>query len=287
MIMKTSTMWNISDKTVLITGANSGIGFETAKALARMNAKMIMVCRSLERGERAVSGIREEIPDADLTLMQADMASPTSIADLVERINNEIPRLDVLINNAGGYFEKRTTTEDGLEYTFALNHMGYFRLTMGLLNLLKASAPARIISVSSAAHWKGRIHLDNLQSEGTYHGFSVYSMTKLANILFTRELSRRLEGTGVTANCLHPGFVKTGFGTQNCTTIFGRLFNTSSRLFGISPARGAETTIYLATDPSLEGMSGMYFAHKRPTVTSPAAYNTNTARKLWEISANI
>ena len=214
----------------------------------------------------------------------ADLSSMAEVRRLAEAFKGRYGRLDVLVNNAGAIFVRRQNTVDGYEMTFALNHLSYFLLTNLLLDLLKASAPSRIVNVASDAHEGAKLDLDNLNG-GRFFTVQAYGRSKLANILFTYELARRLEGTGVTANALHPGFVATGFGANNgaLTRIFMRL----SHLFALTPAQGADTVIYLASSPDVEGISGRYFVRRQAVPSSPASYDEATARRLWEISAQM
>jgi retinol dehydrogenase 14 len=270
----------MNGKVCMITGANAGIGKVTALELAKRGAIVVMVSRSQERGEEACREIIMQSGNTQVDLLIADLSSQASIRALAAAFKQKYDRLDVLVNNAGAIFYERQESPDGLEMTFAVNHMAYFLLTILLLDLLKQSAPARIINVSSNAHQAGKIDFDDLQNKRSYQGFSVYSESKLQNILFTRELARRLEGTGVTANVLHPGFVQTNFGKGN-TGIIARIFGAINKLFGISPEQGAETTVYLATSPEVEGVTGEYFVKKKLTQPSTRARDMESARRLW------
>jgi NAD(P)-dependent dehydrogenase (short-subunit alcohol dehydrogenase family) len=271
-------------KTIVITGATSGIGRIAAGRLAEMGARLVLVARDRTRGEATLAAMREKgggphsIHYADLSLLAE-----------VKRVGAEIaaaePRIDVLINNAGSLFNTRSVTEDGLERTFATNHMAYFVLTHMLLERLKGSAPARIVNTASGAH-KGRsLDFSDLQNEHGYAMQKVYGRSKLANILFTRELARRLAGTGVTANCLHPGFVTTGLG-QRDNGMFGALVWIAMRFAG-RPERGAETIVYLANSPEVAGTSGEYFYDCRPARPSREAQDDATACRLWAESEHI
>ena len=278
---------SMAGKTCVVTGANSGIGKATAQALALMGAEVVMVCRSRERGEAALTEIqgvlqgrgRLELKLADLSIMSATRA-------LAEDLKRTHPRIDVLVNNAGGIFNERRVTPEGLEFTFALNHMSYFILTTQLLDTLKASAPARIINVSSGAHTRGRIPLDDLQYKRSYSAFRAYSDTKLANVLFTYELARRLEGSGVTCNCLHPGVVATGFSSQGGPPLF-KWFLKWFQVFLLTPERGAETTVYLASSPEVEGVSGKYFSRRKAVRSSRRSRDDELAQRLWEASERL
>ncbi len=272
-------------KTGLITGGTSGIGKATAVALAAMGANVVITGRNEERGKQAVEEIRAESGRGAVELMLADLAGQAEVRRLAEGFKERYDRLDVLVNNAGLVVSERTETADGMETQFAVNHLAPFLLTNLLLDLLKKSAPSRIVTVSSDAHRWGRIDLDDLQSRKRYRGFPVYGMTKLANILFTRELAERLQGTGVTANCLHPGAVNTKFGgvQGGPMSILFRAFKPFMR----SPEQGADTTIYLASSPEVEGMTGKYLTDRKIKVASDAAYDETLRKKLWEASEKL
>lgn len=280
-------MWNIADKRVVITGGNSGIGYETALELAKRGAGITLVVRSRERGRaaaQAIGGACGLEPD----LVVGDLSSGESVSRVAAELLDRYPRIDVLINNAGGYFADRRESAEGLEYTFALNHMSYFRLTMQLLDRLEASSPARIINVSSAAHRRARLNFEDLQNRRRYRGFLVYSQSKLANIYFTRTLARRLQGSGVTVNALHPGFVRSRFGENNRGKgVVPILFNLLSRLMAVDPAKGAETSIYLAAAPELSQVSGAYFVNCREAEPWRQALDDEAAERLWEISERL
>jgi NAD(P)-dependent dehydrogenase (short-subunit alcohol dehydrogenase family) len=269
----------------IVTGANAGIGKETALSLAKKGASVVMVARSRERGEAARDAIRAESGNENVDLMLADLSVQDDIYDLAQAFRTRYDRLDVLVNNAGAIFMERKESADGLEITFALNHMGYFILTNLLLDMLKASAPARIINVSSDAHRGASLDFNDLQHEESYSGFDVYGESKLMNILFTHELARRLEGTGVTANSVHPGFVGSNFAKNN--GLLARIAMTVLRPFARSPEKGAETPIYLASSPEVAGVNGEYFKDKEAKRSSRASYNEETARRLWEVSESL
>lgn len=276
----------MAGKVCMVTGANSGIGKVTALELARIGATVVMVCRNQQKGEAAQTEIRQTTGNPNVDLLLADMASQQSIRDLAAAFQSKYDRLHVLVNNAGGMWMQRTVTVDGLETTFAVNHLGYFLLTNLLLDVLKASAPARVVNVSSDAHKIGPLPFDDLQGQTRYHGFRAYGYSKLGNILFTVELARQLEGTGVTVNCLHPGMVDTNFGKGNGLKLpwpFGWMM----RKLTISPERGAQTSLYLATSPAVEGVTGKYFAKQKPARPSRAARDTEAARRLWQVSAEL
>jgi retinol dehydrogenase 14 len=276
----------MGEKVCLITGATSGIGKATAMGLANMGASVVMVGRDRGKGEAVMAEIKEKSPNASVDLMLADVSSQEQIRRLADEFKEAYPRLDVLINNAGVFRSKRLTSADGIEMTFAVNHLAYFLLTNLLLDVLEASAPSRIVNVSSGAQSNGTIDFDDLQGENKeYKGTKAYSQSKLANVLFTYELARRLEGTGVTANCLHPGAVRTSFG-RGSSGVFGFMVR-ALRPFMISPERGAETSIYLASSPEVDGLSGGYFVKKGEARSSDGSYDERIARRLWEVSAEL
>jgi NAD(P)-dependent dehydrogenase (short-subunit alcohol dehydrogenase family) len=269
-------------KVCLITGATAGIGEVTALELARLGATVVIASRSPQRCADTVARIREATGNPAVDFIAADLSSQAQVRRLAEEFQRRSPRLDVLVNNAGGFFMRRARTVDGLEMTWALDHLSYFLLTLLLLDTLQASAPSRIVNVASDAHQGGRIHFDDLQGERSYRGFRAYAQAKLANILFTYELARRLEGTGVTVNALHPGFVATRFAKNNSLIV--RLGASIAGLFALTPAQGARTSIYLASSPEVEGVTGQYFVKCKPARSSPASYDRETARRLWEVS---
>ena len=273
-------------KVCLITGATSGIGKATAMGLANMGASVVMVGRDRGRGQAALAEIKEKCPNASVDLMLADLSSQEEIRRLADEFKEAYPRLDVLINNAGVIRSKRVTTADGLETTFAVNHLAYFLLTNLLLDVLKASAPSRIVNVASGEQRNGTIDFDDLQGEKGYKTAKAYGQSKLANVLFTYELARRLEGTGVSANCLHPGAgVRTNLGS-GVSGVFGFTVRALTPLMK-SPEKGAETSIYLASSPEVEGLSGRYFVKKAEARSSDVSHDERTARRLWEASAGL
>src|SRR5215217_3196774 len=275
----------MGEKVCLITGATSGIGKATAVGLASMGASVVMVGRDRVRGEAVMAEIKEKNANASVDLMLADLSSQEEIHRLADNFKEAYPRLDVLINNAGVIRSKRITTADGLETTFAVNHLAYFLLTKLLLDMLKASAPSRIVNVASGEQRNGTIDFDDLQGEKGYKGAKAYSQSKLATVLFTYELARRLEGTGITANCLHPGVVGTNLGS-GVSGIFGFTVRALTPLMK-SPEKGAETSVYLASSPEVEGSSGGYFVKKAEARSSEASHDQRIARRLWEVSADL
>jgi len=263
----------------VVTGASSGIGRATALALGRMGVTLALVCRDRGRGE----AVRAEAGEAALFL--ADLSSQAEIRRLAAELRDRFPAIHVLVNNAGVVNLHRTTTVDGIETVFAVNHLGYFLLTHLLLDRLRSSAPARIVNVASDAHRFGKIDLDDLGHARRYRTMRVYGASKLANILFTYELARRLEGTGVTVNSLHPGAVATRLG-QNNGRVATLLTKALKPLFR-TPEQGAATAIYLASSPAVEGVSGRYFVDCREARSSRATYDTELARRLWTASAEL
>jgi retinol dehydrogenase-12 len=271
-------------KLCLVTGASSGIGKITARELAKKGATVVLLCRSREKGEAVLAELRQ-ISSEPHDLLIADLSSQRDIRRVAAEYRQKYSKLHVLVNNAGLLLTERKTTVDGLEETFATNHIGYFLLTTLLLDIIKASAPARIVNVSSEAHRAAKLNLQDLHAEQGYSSFRVYANSKLANILFTRALAKRLEGTGVTTNCLHPGVVQTGFGKNN-SGFFGFLVKIGG-FFMISPEKGAETSIFLASDPSVEGVSGKYFDKCRERTPTRIAQDDITAEALWRESERL
>lgn len=275
----------MNGKVVIVTGANAGIGKAAASKLAEMGAHIIMVARDEVRGREAQSEIKTASGSTRVDLMIADLSSQQSIRQLATSIQHGYERIDVLLNNAGGVFGERRLTIDGLEYTFALNHLGYFLLTHLLLDVLKSNTPARIVNVSSGAHMGGHINFDDLQGERKYSSFGAYSQSKLANVLFTYELARRLEGTRVSVNCLHPGFVNTRFGRDgDLGSMLTRVLGLIAPLLARTPERGADTAVYLASDPHLAQVTGKYFDTRKDTRSSPESYDIAIAQRLWTVS---
>jgi NAD(P)-dependent dehydrogenase (short-subunit alcohol dehydrogenase family) len=269
----------------LITGASSGIGKATALGLANMGATVIVVGRDRSRGEATVREIKQKGGNNAVDLMLADLSSQESIRRLANDLMDRHQRLHVLINNAGVFISKRTVTVDGIETTLAVNHLAPFLLTNLLLDVLKASVPARIINVTSSGERSGTINFHDLQGEGRYSGFRAYNQSKLAMILFTYELARRLEGTGVSVNCVHPGVVATNLG-RGSSGSSGLLLNLMRPFFS-SPGKGAEAPVYLASSPQVEGVSGKYFAKKTEARSSERSYDETVGRRLWQVSTEL
>ena len=276
---------DMTGKVCLVTGANQGIGKETAVALARMGASVVMTSRDRAKGEAALADVRSR-SGGNIEVMPADFGSLASTRQLAADFKAKHERLDVLVNNAGAIVTTRSETADGFETTFGVNHLGYFLLTNLLLDTIKAGAPARIVNVSSNAHTRREMDFQDLNTTGKYSAMKAYARSKLANVLFTYELARRLAGTGVTANCLHPGVVRTGFGKNNAglVRVAFQAFQIVARPWLLSPEKGAATSIYLASSPEVEGVTGKYFVQCRETLSSAASYDEAAQRKLWEIS---
>jgi len=287
----------MTGKVVVITGATSGIGKVAAEKLAGMGARMVIVARDRSRGAATLDGLRSINGSAKHTIHYADLSRLAEMRRVAAEIAAAEPRIDVLINNAGALFGSRHLTPDGLELTFATNHLAYFVVSLGLLDRLRASAPSRVINTSSDAHEKATLDFDDLQSEKAYHGslgntlryggpgFKVYALSKLCNILFTRELARRLEGIGVTVNCFHPGFVDTRFGDESGGLISWGL--RAAKHLAISPEKGAETLVYLASSPEVADATGRYFFQCRPTSPTSQAQDDRAARRLWQESERL
>jgi NAD(P)-dependent dehydrogenase (short-subunit alcohol dehydrogenase family) len=275
----------MNGKVALITGGTGGIGKAAATALACLGAEVVVVGRDEERGEAAVAEIREKSGNDGVSLLLADLSVQVEVRKLAEEFRERHDRLDVLVNNAGLVLSERNETPDGIEAQFAINHLAPFLLTNLLSDLLKKSAPSRVVTVSSEAQRWGKMDFDDLQSKKRYRGFPVYGMTKLANVMFTFELAERLKGTGVTANCMHPGTVNTGFAQNNRgpAALAFRLFKPFMR----SPEQGADTLVYLAASPAVEGMTGKYVSDRKVTAASPIAYDENARKRLWEESGRL
>src|SRR6266511_4131779 len=254
---------DLHGRVCLVTGATSGIGRVTAEELAGMGATTLLVARDAERGERARRQVRR----------------------LAEQVRDRADRLHVLVNNAGLVLYRRRATEDGLEWTFAVNHLAPFLLTNLLLDLLRASAPSRVVTVTSGAQALGRIDFEDLQGERRYRGQRAYNQSKLANVMFTYELARRTEGTGVTATCVHPGVVRTSFGSGG--PLLYRVLTPLARPFMKGPGQGADTVVWLASSPEVEGVNGRYFTRRRAIRSSKRSYDQDAARRLWEVSERL
>jgi NAD(P)-dependent dehydrogenase (short-subunit alcohol dehydrogenase family) len=278
---------DMKGKTVVVTGANSGIGFETAAALGAMGARVLVTARNADKGRAAVAALGERMGGAGVAqLVVFDLADLSSVRRGAAEILEQVPRLDVLVNNAGLILTERSETVDGYEATFATNHLGPFLLTNLLLERLKASAPSRVVNVASTAHSAARkgIPFDDLQTTSHYAGMRVYGESKLANILFTLELARRLEGSGVTANALHPGTVRTGYGADGDARGLLALGIKIGKPLFLSPAKGARTSVFLASSPEVAGVSGQYFVKCREKRPRRNGRDVDAARRLWQVS---
>ncbi len=273
-------------KTVLITGGTGGIGRAAAVGLAAMGARVGITGRDRVRAEAAAAAIARDSGNPAIDIFVADLSSQAEVRRLAAEVLAAYPRLDVLLNNVGGFWAHRHVTTDGLERTFALNHLAPFLLTNLLLDRLTAGAPARIVTVSSGAQAMGRIDFDDLMGEGSYSGQRAYNQSKLANVMFTYELARRLEGTGVTATALHPGVTNTAFSAEDPARAFVPLV-AIMRPFMRSPERGADTAVYLASSPEVEGVSGVYFADRKAKRSHASSYDTAAAARLWEVSTDL
>jgi NAD(P)-dependent dehydrogenase (short-subunit alcohol dehydrogenase family) len=276
----------MNGKIVLVSGATNGIGKVTAFELAKMGATVVLVGRNPQKTE----SVRQEMESGlqgsgKLDSIIADLSSLAGMRSAAETFLAKYDHLDVLVNNAGGFFSNRLESADGFEMTFALNHLNYFYLTGLLLDVLKRSAPARIVNVSSVAHYGWHINFNDLQREKTYSGWQVYSESKLMNIYFTRELAKRLQGSSLTVNALHPGFVATDFG--NGKGLYASVIALGKRFMAITPQEGARTSIYLASSPEVQGISGKYFSRCHERRPSKAAMQDKPARRLWEISEDL
>jgi retinol dehydrogenase 14 len=274
----------MAGKVVLITGGSGGIGKATAIGLAALGARVAITGRDLQRAEAAAVEIRGATRNPDVDAFAADLSSQAEVRRLAAEVLDAYPRMDVLVNNVGGSWATRHITADGLERTFAVNHLAAFLLTNLLLGRLKASAPARVVTVSSNAQSLGKIDFEDLQGERNYSEQRAYPQSKLASVMFTYELARRLEGTGVTATVLHPGVVSTRFGSEDPSLIF-KVLVPFYRPFMKTPQQGAATSIYLASSPDVEGVTGRYFANRKPQTSNKASYDHDAATRLWQVSA--
>ena len=275
----------MNGKVCLVTGATDGIGKVSARVLAELGAKVIIVGRNPEKSAIVLAELRSISGNENIDLLMADLAVMQEVRDLAEQVISRYDRLDVLLNNAGGYFTKHEITSDGLERTFALNHMSYFLLTNKLMELLKYSAPARIVNVSSDAHYGVDMEFENLNGEQEYKAWKAYQKSKLANVLFTYELLKKVPGN-ITVNCLHPGFVATNFGHNN-GGFFGPVLKIAQRISAIDPEEGAKTSIFLCSAPEVKGVSGKYFYKCQPKTSSRESRNMDTGKRLWQISSDI
>ncbi len=284
--MAEDTSGSMAGKTVLVTGGTNGIGRATAVGLAALGARVGITGRNAARTASAAAAIAGEAGSASVDAFPADMSSQAEVRRLAAAVLDAYPRLDVLVNNVGGFWATRHVTADGLEHTYAVNVLAPFLLTDLLLGRLTSSAPSRIVTVSSGAQRMGRIDFDDLQGERDFSGQRAYNQSKLADILFTFELARRLTGTGVTATTLHPGLVRTSFAAEDSSAAW-KVMIPLLRPFMKSPARGAETSIYLASSPEVEGVSGVYFSGRKPATVNPIANDPSAAARLWKANSGL
>lgn len=275
----------MAGKICLVTGATAGIGEATAAGLAALGATVIIAGRNTERCSASVERIKQQTRNSEIAYLVADLSSQREVRRLTDEFKSRYARLDVLVNNAGAINLARRTTADGIELTFALNHLSYFLLTDLLIDLMISSAPARIVNVSSSSHRRSGINFKDLQGQRRYRGFRAYAQSKLANVLFTYELARRLDGTGVTANALHPGVVATRFLANNGKV--GPIFSFLFGLRGISPENGARTSIYLASSKEVEGKTGGYYEKSTAVRSAATSYDEDAAARLWEVSVEM
>ena len=284
--MAANTQSPMTGKVVLVTGGSGGIGKATALGLAQLGARVGIVGRDAARVEAAAADIRSTSGSEAVDVFTADLSSQAEVRRLAAEVLDAYPRLDVLVNNVGGFWAHRHVTADGLERTFALNHLASFLLTNLLLQRLTASAPARVVTVSSGAQALGRIDFDDLQGARNYSGQRAYNQSKLANVMFTYVVARRLTGSGVTATALHPGVTSTNFGAEDQAWYFGKMSGLARR-FMQTPAKGAATSIYLAASPGVEGVTGRYFANRKAKDSNKASYDTAAAARLWQVSSDL
>lgn len=276
-------------KVVVVTGANVGIGLETAVGVAERGATTVLACRNQAKAEAAAKVVTQRTWNDDVHVVALDLADLASVRKAADDIGSRWERLDVLVNNAGGTWTQRQHTAQGIEYTFGVNHLGHFYLTNLLLERLRADAPARVVSVTSVGHHAafGGMQFDDLQSERRYEGMEVYCRSKLANVLFIRQLAKRLQGSGVTANAAHPGWVRSSFAMDGDTTGVIGFGMRVIRPVQISPRRGAKTSIYLATSPDVVGKTGMYWVRSKPGHMSRHARDDAAAQRLWDESERL
>ncbi len=274
------------DKTILITGANSGLGRVSAEILAGKGAEVLLVCRNLEKAETTRREISAKTDKPNLHAYSADLSAMDDVRRLGEQVLKNHPRLDILMNNAGVLLGERRETADGYETTFATNHLAYFLLTRLLIDRLKESAPARVINVSSMVHAWGTINFDDPFMNKNYRSLPAYYQSKLANVMFTQSLARRLEGTGVTVNCLHPGVVDTGFGREG--SFIYKLSKAIARpFFYLNKEQGAQTQIHCAESPDIDGVTGKYFVKKKTVKSSKSSYRVENQERLWNLSEEL
>ena len=277
---------HLKGKTALVTGASSGIGFHTALGLARDGANVVLGGRSEKRTREAADAIQGRVNGVTVDYLIADQSSMAEVRRFAEAFQNQYERLDILVNNVGGFFLTRKVSVDGYEQTFALNHLSYFLLTALLKDLLIASAPSRVVNVSSSAHYDSEINFKDPQMSRRYWGLTAYGQSKLANVLFTYELADRLFHTGVSANALHPGFVRTGLGTKHINPVIAP-FVWLGFMGGMKPEQGAHTSLLLASSPKLEGVTSKYYSVGREVRSSRNSYDKSAAERLWDLSEHL
>lgn len=277
---------DMNGKVCLITGATSGVGRVAAQELANMGAAVIGVGRDIKRSSDTCAEIRDITGNTNVEYLVADLSIQAQVRDLAREVSERHKRLDVMINNAGAFFLRRKVSAEGIEMTWALNHLNYFLLTNLLLNKILTSEYARIVNVASGAHYRGEIHFGNINLDKGYNGWKAYCQSKLANVLFTYELARRLGSTKVTVNALTPGFVATRIG-HNTDRLLKYLVQLVQRMRGKTPQEGAETILYLASSPDVEGVTGKFFIENNAVKSSPISYDTECAHKLWDISTRM
>lgn len=276
----------LANKEVVITGGTDGIGKVAAAALAKAGANVTIVGRDGAKGEAVVREIKTHAGHDRVGFVRGDLSAQKGVRAAATELNNRLKRIDVLLNNAGAFFQRREVSEDGIERTFALNHLGYFLTTHLVMDLLKLSPSARIVNVASGAHLGAKLDFGNLQNAKAYSGWRAYQQSKLANIYFTYELARRLDGSKVTANCLHPGFVATRFGNNN-TGMMRAVFGIAKSLLAKSETDGAKTSIHLAGSPDVAGVNGKYFDNCKAVRSSAVSYDEAAARELWRVSGKM
>lgn len=276
----------MNGKNCIVTGGNSGIGYETALAIAKEGANLIVVSRNPEKGKAAVEKIKKESGNTQVEMQQIDMSSQKSIREGAVAIKNQWDRLDVLVNNAGTWFSKRILTDDGVEIQFAVNHLAYFLFTHELMPILRNAPEARVVNVASDSHFQGKMHFDNLSLKNKYHGLRAYAQSKLGNVLFTYEFERRKPDDNVNIYAVQPGLVKTDIGLKHTFSLHGLAWKIR-RMGGVTPAEGAATSIYLAISPEAAGQSGKYWDKCKPKPSSKRSYNEEDAARLWKISCEL
>jgi NAD(P)-dependent dehydrogenase (short-subunit alcohol dehydrogenase family) len=276
----------LEGKEIVVTGGTDGIGKIAAGAFVRMGANVTIVGRNAAKAESVAGELRKSAQDGRVDFVTGDLSTQKGVRSAAAALKQRLKRIDVLLNNAGAFFQRRELSEDGVERTFALNHLGYFLMTAELLSLVKAAERARIVNVASAAHFGAKLDFADLQNAKAYSGWRAYQQSKLANIYFTYELARRLKGAAITVNCLHPGFVATRFGNEN-TGLFRFFFGLAKSLLAKSEEEGAKTSIFLASSPEVDGVSGKYFDDCKDVRSSPASYDEEAARELWRVSERL